>query len=156
MPRQLSTRGAAAVTAENSSEVMLHLLEINHDMLAEPIYVVNNFEDIVSNGNTYIAFPFDIALPDESDAPPQVQLQIDNVDRSIIQVLRGLATPATVTLKLVLASTPDTIEAGPFTLLLRNIEFDNQTITGTLMPEDILNAPYPYQIFSPTTHPGLF
>lgn len=154
--RSLSSRALQALAAEYTEEVFLHLLEINHDQLAAPIRVVNNFEDIISNGDTYIAFPFDISLPEDSDTLPQVVLTIDNVDRSITEALRPIATPPTISLILVLANTPDVVEAGPITFQLRSIDFDLHQVTGTLMPKDVLNAPFPYQTFSPSSHPSLF
>lgn len=61
-----------------------------------------------------------------------------------------------VTLSLVMASTPDTIEAGPFTFNLREVEYDAEFVSGNLLFEDILNEPFPADSFTPARFPGLF
>ena len=72
---------------KSESNLPLVLLEISHTdplQLAEVIRCVNNKVAITSNGNEYIAFPFEIVLPDsKSDSPPQATLRIDNVSREI-------------------------------------------------------------------------
>ena len=159
MSRSVSATFQAAVNAQETSEVFLVLLEIYHADIGPPttLYFVNNYEDVVSNGNTYTGFPFGINLPaDIDDRLPEVQLSIDNIDRSIISEIRGLSGPPTITLKVILASTPNTIEAGPFDLTLRRVDYDAYTITGTLEVEDILNEPYPGDAFTPQNFPGLF
>ena len=159
MSRSVSATFKAAVNAQETSEVFLVLLEIYHADIGPPttLYFVNNYEDVSSGGNTYTGFPFAINLPADLDNQlPTVQLQIDNIDRSIIAAIRGLSGPPTITIKVVLASSPDTIEAGPFEMTLRRIDYDAFTITGTLEVEDILNEPYPGDMFSPANFPGLF
>ena len=39
------------------------------DHLEAPIRVVNNIEAVTSNGNEFVALPFDIELPDEGERP---------------------------------------------------------------------------------------
>jgi hypothetical protein len=57
----------------------------------------------------------------------------------------------------VLASSPNTIEAGPFAMSLQQAQADAQTITGTLGYEsDIFSQQVPAQQYLPTSSPGLF
>jgi hypothetical protein len=157
MPRVLSAAALRASYSQETGEVFLVLLTISHASLATPLRFVNNMTNIVAGGQTYVAFPFDIALPDErEDQLPRVTLTIDNVDRQIVQALRGLKTPPTVTLNVVLASTPDTVEAGPFDFTLKSGEYDALVVTGTLAFEDVLSEPYPADAFSPQWFPGIF
>ena len=159
MSRSVSATFSAAVNAQETAEVFLLLLEISHADIGPPtsLYFVNNRTDIVSGANTYTGFPFQISLPaDVDNTLPSVQLSIDNVDRSIIAEIRGLSGPPTITLKVVLADTPNVIEAGPFSFSLRRVDYDAFTITGTLLTEDILNEPYPGDSFTPQNFPGLF
>ena len=70
--------------------------------------------DIVSRGNTFTAYPFDLSLPAEDpDQISTVQLSIDNVDHSFVQSLRQISSPVTATIEVVFASSPDTVETGP-------------------------------------------
>src|SRR5579885_2175455 len=88
--RALSLAARQAVNAQETGEVFLLLLTLDHDELAAPIRVVNNTVDIVSRGNTYIAYPFQLELPaEDADQISSVRLSIDNVDRTIVQSLRA-------------------------------------------------------------------
>ncbi len=87
---------------------------------------------------------------------PTLSLTIDNIDRSIWASLIGFQDPLTVTLSWVLASNPDVVEGGPLVMRLRQAVATLTTIQGTLVFEDLLNEPYPYESFTPSTAPGLF
>ena len=158
-PRALSPAAVRAITAQETGEIFLMCVTISHPSLPTPLYFVNNTEDIERLGVTYYGWPFEVALPDErEDALPMPQLRIDNVDRRIMEGIRALTTPPTVTLEVVLASALDALqpEAGPATFSLRNLEYDALTITGTLSPEDVLNEPAMQYSFTPDLFPGLF
>jgi hypothetical protein len=151
-----SAPAIAAANDEQTAEVWLALLEITHPQLTTPIRVVNNTEDVVSNGVTYLKTAFRIKLPDDSDALPSVQIEIDNVDRAVTDAARSINSPPTVTLLVVLASTPDVYEAGPFTFTMTDVNYSAETINGTMIFEDILNEPFPGESFDPARFPGLF
>ena len=156
-PRLLSATARAAISAQETGEVFLILITIAHAELTPTLYFVNNMENIVSRGNTYLGWPFQLALPEErEDTVPTVQLRIDNVDRRIMEGIRMLSDAPTVSLEVILASEPDTVEAGPFAFSLRGVEYDALIIQGTLSPEDILNEPAVAFTFSPRFFPGLF
>jgi hypothetical protein len=159
MPRALSTAAiTSAFNQEGGDAVFLTLLEIDRvtDLL-DPIRVVNNLQNVTHGGHTYLACAFGIALPAEQDdgAPQQVRLRIDNVDRAIVEGIRLLTGPPTVTLTVVLAATPDTIEAGPFVMTLRDTEYDALEVSGALASDDILGDSFPQHAFSASNHPGL-
>jgi hypothetical protein len=156
-PRALSITALRAITAQETGEVFLFLITITHDDLAAPLYFVNNMENITSRGHEFLGWPFEIALPDErEDAMPSVQIRIDNVDRRILEGIRGLPTAPTVILELVLASAPDVVEGDPIPFTLRGVEYDALVITGVLTPEDMLNEPHMQHSFTPALFPGLF
>ena len=157
MSRSLSTTVKQAMNASQTDKVFLLLLTINHASLASPIRVVNNTENITSNGNLYVAFPFEIALPDErEDALPRMRLRIDNVDQTIIVAIRSITSAATVTVDIVLADAPNTLEATFAGFTLKEVSYDALVIEGTLYLEDVLNEPYPADSFTPNLYAGLF
>ena len=154
--RNTSATLRAAVFGQETDEVFLPLLVIE-DPDITTIRVVDNEEDITSNGDVYTAFPFQISLPpDSSDGGFSVRLTICNVDRTIIDEIRTLTRSPTITLSIILASDPDTIEAGPIEMTLGKVDWDALVIIGTLQTEDILNEPYPGEFFTPNLFPGLF
>jgi len=155
--RTLSLAARKAVNAQETDEVFLLLLTLDHEDITEPIRVVNNTVDIVSQGETYIAYPFEIALPDEdAESVARVTLRIDNVDRKIVKSLRSISSPLSVGLEVVMAASPDTVEAGPFNMTLVSAEYDALTVTGELAFEDVLNEPFPGHAYVPSDYPGLF
>ena len=153
----MTTALTTSAFAQDTDEVWLVLITIDHDDLAQPIRVVNNTEDITSNGETFVGFPFDITLPDaREDAPPRARLVIDNVSREIAQAVRTITSAPTVTIEVVRAGDPDTVEQSwPF-FKLRNVKWDVAQVSGDLTLEDFTREPYPAGIFSPASFPGLF
>ena len=157
MSRNVSLIARRAMNAQETDQVFLHLLDIDHPDLTEPIRVVNNTVAVVSEGNVYQAFPFQVDLPDEKEGQiSTARLTIDAVDRSIIQVIRTISEAATISLKIILADTPDVIEAGPFDFTLRNVSYDAYRVSGTLVYEDRLDLRIPADSFDPQNFRGLF
>ena len=146
-----------SIYAQRTGEVYLILLKIDHEDLDAPILVVNNTENITSNGVEYVAFPFRLSIPDEvEDQLPGVALEIDNVSREIVGSVRTISSPASATISVVMASAPNSIQRGPYSLTLRSVEYNQVTVSGSLQPHDILTEPFPSGSFSPGYYPGLF
>ncbi len=153
----VSPRAIEAANASVTDEVWLVLLTIRHPSLSEPIRVVNNFKDIVSQGRTFVGCWFTIELP--SDTPgerPSVFIEVDNVDRAQVDALRRADTPPKVDIEVVLASQPDVIEHGPMTMTLREATYDVLKIRGRLEFEELFSEPYPGDSITPLSHPSLF
>jgi hypothetical protein len=125
--------------------------------LFAPIRVVDNTVNVHKGGNVYLPFPFQVTMPDErEDRMPNVQLRIDNVDKQIVDALRAIDTAPTVSLSVVLDSTPDVVEAGPFLFTLRRGTYDVNSVVGDLEYEDVLREPIPGDTFTPSNFPGVF
>jgi len=138
------------------SNLPLVLLEITHDDLVDPIYLVNNKTNITSNSNEYIGYPFDIILPDsKDDTPPTAKISIDNVSRELGQTIRSMTSPPSVTIKIIRQETPDVIEAEFSGMKIRTIPYDALTIEGHLEFEDLTREPFPSLTFSPSNYPGV-
>jgi len=154
--RTLSQAAVVSVNAQETGEAWLVLLEIDHADLAVPIRVVNDHKNITSNGAEFIGFPFEIELPGEDpDQPMKAQLRIDNVDRVIVETLREIASPPSVTAQVILADQPDTVEVEFEGMTLRSARYDANTVEGELMFEDVLNEPVTITM-TPGRFPGMF
>ena len=163
MSRNLSNVALEALFNQETAESFVPLVLLNHPNMTEPFRVAGSRTDVITNdvlgfNQTYYAYPFSIQLPDEKeDRPPEVSIIIDNIDKRLVDFLR---TPTqgspTVTLTVVLESSPTTIEAGPFEFTLRSVGWDRLTIRGVLSYEQILDEPYPAGTFNPAEFPGLF
>lgn len=153
----LSAKATAALFAQETAEVFLVLLTVEHQDLAEPIRVVNNTEDITSRGHLFVGWPFEVTLPDSD--PQQVSratLRIDNVDRQITAAIRGLTSSPTLTFEVIMASTPDVVEVSFGNMQLESVQYDALEISGELTYENVLIEPYPGDSFTPQNFPGLF
>lgn len=157
MSRSLSSIARRAVNASETGEAFLLLLTISHDELPEPIRVVNNTEDIVSRGETYQGCPFEFELPgDDAERVESVQIAVDNVDRRIVDALRQISGAPKVDLEVILASEPDVVEAGPFSMTFVSAEWDAIVVSAQLGYEDVLTEPFPGHAYVPADYPGLF
>lgn len=155
--RGLSATMVAALYGQETGEAFLVLLTIEHSSLASPIRVTSDSVNTVSNGNTFVPFPFEILLPnDPEDAVPTSRLRICNVSREITVALRTIPDAPTVKIQLVLASSPDTIEVEYSQFTLKSATYDASIVEGTLSGEDFLVEPYPSGSMNPEEFPGLF
>lgn len=146
------------VNKVSGGDVRVILLEINHEELSEPIRVVNDKQDIVSNGDTYLALAFNITLPDDPEAGlPRASISIDNVSKDLMFWLEQSdgARGATATIRQVLRSDPNTIESE-VTLNLTNISANSYQVSGQLGYDDILNMSANPFCYRPENAPGLF
>ena len=153
----LSSNAVAAVLAQETSEVFLTLAEITHESLDAPLRFVGNTENVLHDGNTYYAVAFKFTPPTssgEDDTP--ARLAIDNVDRSVAEQVDPISTPLKISFKIVLASSPDTVEWESGELILRNVRVNVQQISGSLYDVYIADRTVPGIYFSPFDFPGLF
>lgn len=157
MPRLVSQTFRSAVYAEETGEVLLQLLRLYHDdIVGGPLRFVNNTQDIISNGETYIGCPFEIFIPDDrDDILPEVRLAIDNVDRALTATIRSITTPVEAEMEVVVASKPDVIELGPYRFTVRLVTWNVHTVSGTLRFEDVLNERFPGGSFTRAGWPAL-
>lgn len=161
----LTTRGA--IYAEQTDEVFVFLFTVTHPSLMAPVYYSSDpttrlsvdplAYGIVSRGNTYDFFPISLVLPDDSDAtPPTIKLVLDNVMRQAIPLLRSITTPPSVTIEMVLASDPDTVEASWPNFDMVDITYDANSVTIDLAINGLSTEPFPTGVFAPSGFPGLF
>ena len=156
MSRSLTSTFLASLNAGQTSEVYHTLIVMSGGGITTRRYV-DNYEDVVSGGETYTAAAFDPRLPDDvEDRIPDVNIVIDNVDRSIMQDIRSATSAPDITISIVLQSDPNTVEVGPVSFKIRAVDYDKYTISGTLKHEDILNEAFPRRSYTPINFPGLF
>ncbi len=143
--------------AQETDDIWLILLTLTHTDLDEPIRVARNTENVVSNGQTFVAFPFDIELPnDQEDQSPTARLTISNISREIAETLRSIRSSPSVTIEVVSAEDPDTVEFRLPGFQLKNVGWDAISVQGQLTLENIAVEPFPEGLFTPANFPGLF
>ena len=110
---------------------------------------MNNTESVIHETIEYIAYPFSVILAeDDGEKLPKVRLTIDNVDRALVETIRSISDSPSINIKLVLASQPNTVELEIDGLILREVEYDAFTITGTLYADDLLSSRFPRDTIS--------
>jgi hypothetical protein len=145
-------------TAALSGEAPRVLLEITHPQLGAPIRVVNDTQDLVSNGNTFIAMAFRVSLPDDfAQQLPRARIAIDNIGRELTQWLEASngGAGAAVRMMQVMPDTPDVLECD-YTLDLLNVRQNMIEVSGDLGYEDTLNRPGMVATYRPENTPGIF
>ena len=119
--------------------------------------MVGNTENVTSNGEVFTATSFAIAFPtDDPEQPPRARIQIDNVNREIVQAVRSIDTSPAIQLDIVRHAAPDTLEITLPDFQLTNITYDALVVTGDLTFENFLQEPYPSPRFDPGRFPGGF
>lgn len=169
MARSVSSAARTAMYAQETEEVFVLCLEIENAVNpTQPIRVCLDSESLTSKltvdgvdtydpGVDFAGGFFAIELPEEAgEEINSVQVSIDNVDRLIVQSIREAPDKPTVRMWVVLRSTPNYVEAGPYYLNLENAEYNASFVTGELSFEDVTNRRFPAHEYTPALFPGLF
>ncbi|MCL4502052.1 MAG: DUF1833 domain-containing protein [Deltaproteobacteria bacterium] len=158
MSRNLSLSMLVNIYNQNSDDPIYVLLTCARaDDPGDILRLVLKSTDLVSRGETYTAFPFDISVPDDSaDQPPQASLTISNVDRRLTEFLESSLSPITVSIEIVQGSDPDTVEAAWTDLTLRNVKYNQGSAAGQLTYEKLASEGYPKGLFTPAYFQGMF
>jgi hypothetical protein len=146
----------AQLFAQESNDPFLMLLTISHSSFTT-IRLVNNTENIVSNGETFEAFPFKITLPpDDGESTREVAISFDNVSLELIDEIRTVTTPIDVKLDMILASNPDNIELSIEDLKMRSVSYNKYRVEAKLYMDSFLNVELTAEKYTPFNFPGLF
>jgi hypothetical protein len=143
--------------ASSTNAAWFFLLSITPASGDEVIHLVNNNEPVVSNGITYIPYPFNLTLPlDTGDKIPTITLTIDNVDQLLVDAIRELEVAPSIRVQLITSVFPDLVEKDLDFLKLRNVTYDAMSITGTLEVASVWARKFPSEQVDPVHFPALF
>jgi hypothetical protein len=155
----ISTNAMRSLLSREATDPLLVLVTITHPMI-EPLRICNNQtgHDIVSDGQTFTAFPFTVTFASDTDETPRARLQVANTDRRIGAALMLIAgsAPAEVRFQAVLASTPDVIEKSFARFELRNVQITPISVEGDLLQRAYGAEPWPNVRVIPSLFPALF
>ncbi|MEP2977956.1 MAG: DUF1833 family protein [Lentilitoribacter sp.] len=167
MSRTISTAFLEAINAQETDEVVICLLTITHDDIEDAIYLSSDATTRISDdplvyvtasrGNNHLYLPFTFTMPDDkSDSPPRIQIAFDNIDRTMVTLLRSVSSPVDVKVEIILASSPDVVEIEMPVMQLSDVSIKADIIGGTLVVDSLVNEPYPAGSFTPSNFPGIF
>ena len=152
----LSTGAVEQIRSREKEQAVLTLVTISPP--AKPVVrLVDNTEDVTSNGNLFTGFPVRVDLSaDDGDTLQQVVLVFDNTTLEMIDWLRSVAEPIPVTLQTIFSDTPNTIEQSISDLIIRKVTYTANSITAVLLADDDLNQAIPSDIYDALSYPGLY
>ena len=152
----ISTQNAPALNASSTDVAFFFLLTVS-DGVNPDIRLVNNNEDVVSRGQTFMAYPFSLVLPDDDTTrAPTCKITVDNVDLRLIEMIRALPDAPTVKVELVTSAYPDLVEREIDYLKVRSVDYDALAIQFTLEIQNILARKFPEGSYDPIQVGDLF
>jgi hypothetical protein len=146
----------------------IETLELSHPYFPQTFYLTNDAMPWVfllssgaAGGVQFQPVPFRVQLP-TSDGKGQQDLQImlDNVGRVAMDAIEAASYLPTVNIGVVyrvyldIAGSAPQLEP-PLTLALQSVVIDAQAITGTATRADVLNRPFPSELYRVDLFPGL-
>lgn len=152
-----STDAKHAMTAPETAAVFITLLTlyINGQKV---LSICDDTQSVTSNNEGFIPWGFRAILPNQTaDVASACSLQIDNVDLAITRIIKqSINQRITAQVKVVLATSPDVTEQGPYDFVLRNIKINAKTITGELHDDYMGDKKFTVLTYSPKDFPGMF
>ncbi len=146
---------------------MTHLaaLEITHPEIAEPVRVINDAQDRVIAGETYVALRFNARIAaDQPGRVPVAELSLDNVGREVTtwisqaQMTASGIQAVSVRVMIVVTTADRAVDAPDYdvTMDVLSVTATSQNITARLGFDPLLGRAAVALRHDPQTSPGLF
>lgn len=162
----LSTNAKIASFSQETAEVFALLLTITSSGFAQPLrFSTDNatllptagVRGTLSRGEEYLYLPMNIDLPTQDETGvSKAKITLDNINREIITLLRTVQSPLTMTIEIVLASSPDTVEMSVPDMKLERVQYDAFQISGEISLDYFELEPFPSGRFVPSKWAGIF
>ncbi|MGZ9811291.1 hypothetical protein ACXN5S_12585 [Pseudoroseicyclus sp. H15] len=172
--RQISLTARLSAEEVSATEVEIALFKIEHASLDAPLRIStdptsrlsaeplrygtrSSWGDADPANEPYLFLPIAVELPgDQEDVPAASTLVIDNLVAGLPKILRGLTSPASVSVAVVLASSPDVVEVEYTGLQLVTAGGDASQTRLELSRRPIEEENVPMDRFTRDRFPGLF
>lgn len=173
MSRRLSLNARLAQDAPASAEIETALILVEHPQLAAPIRLSTDNTERLSDdplmygtrstwrGADPLTEPYlwviaSAVLPgDAEDAPASAQIALANLDSEMVELLRSFSDPAAISLAVVLAGSPDVIEAEWTGLQLMAADITTDEIVLSISRDEVELEPFPPGRMTRLNFPGL-
>lgn len=152
----ISAELLAQLYYQDSTDPFLTLVTMSSTEFST-IRLVNNPENIVSNGQTFQAFPFKLRLPvDDGETAREVSIEFDNVSLELIDEIRTATKNIDVKIEMILASRPNEIQISIEELKIQSVEYNKDKVSAKLFIDGFLNTALTSETYGPLNFPGLF
>ncbi len=172
--RRVSLNARMAFEDQSSDEIEVALFYITHPDLVEPVRLSTDPTERISEqplmygtrsnwlGSNAVTEPFLFLLAsaefpsDLEDAPASASIILENVDNDIAALLRSFTDRPTIHMAVVLASSPDLIEAEFKGLKIVSSDGNAGDVTLQISRAPIEDETVPMDRFTKDRFPGLF
>lgn len=155
MSNELSNELKAQIFAQQSEDPFLTLVTLTGPSFT--FRLVNNSKNIISNGQTFMAFPMKVRLPvDDGESARDFQIEFDNASLLLISSLRSVTSPINCQIDMILASMPDVIQMSVTDLLIRSIVYDKSRVSAKIVLDNFLAVAMTSERYTPIAYPGMF
>ncbi len=136
----------------------LLFLSISAPSFAEPLRIVNDTQDWVSQGIPYLGVPFSFKLPDDTRGQsPRAQLVLDNVGRGISEDLEALGPNELMMARLMVSDRADpNVYERDFYLPVTSISVSGATASAQCGVDFLMRQQAVRLRANPFTLPGIF
>ncbi|RWB61024.1 MAG: hypothetical protein EOQ42_20260 [Mesorhizobium sp.] len=169
--RRVSLNARFAIDQVATDELEVVLVIIDHPLLDTPVRLSSDNADRISveplmygtrstwrteGGSPFLFIMLDALVPDEEDdTPAQASLVMEILDSDIADMLTSTTVPATCHMAIVLASSPDNVEAEWIGLQMTDAPGDSGEVNLKFSMEPITEEPYPADRMTKERFPGL-
>lgn len=163
----LSTGMRRAIFAQQTDADAAVLVTFGHADLAAPVLLsshpgrvpvsIDPLEfGIVSRGETYRHALLSVSLPDDKEgAAPRARVSFDNVDRSMVELLRTITGVPQVKFEIVMVDAPDAVEVRYDKLEAFGVTYGDDSVSFEVSRELISTEPWPCDKMSKARFAGL-
>ncbi len=148
--------GLRQAARRDDGELWCWLLTLTHPALPSgPLRLAAGpTSAVVSRGQTFEPYAFAVdAAP--ADGPAEATVKLDNLDRRLVEAIKGSRTRASVLLELIRASAPDIVEKALPLMDLVEGDWDLPSIELSLSTPDDSEEPAVRHSYTPSFAPGL-
>ena len=172
--RRVSLNERLAQEAGSTAEIRVALFEITHPELEKPIRLsTDNTERLSSDPlyygtrstwrgaspavDPYLWVIASTLLPsDKDDMPAGGNVALENLDAGLVRAVRSYRDMASISMAVVLASSPNLLEAEYTGMEILSADIDAGEIVLTFGREEIEMEPFPADRMTRNNNPGLF
>lgn len=167
MPRIISLGTTREFNLEHADHVAIVLVKIDHDDLAEPVYlstdptIITSYEPLtygtISNGITYDFAGMSAVFPDDKEGSPvSAQLALDNVNGVLAPLFRGISSPPVISMSLVMSSDLDFVEESYEGLQTDAVDYDAMVVSLSVSRDPSGAEPLPNRRMVRSAFPALY
>lgn len=143
----------------NDPDGVVMLVEVTHSTFSAPFRLANDTKAWVSQGVTYVGYPFNFTLPDSAEGEsPKMLLEMDNTGGDMLRELEAIREPGEevwCNVVMIDRSMPD-IHVMKMSLPVSVISVDSASISARPSMDSILNRSAVTLRYDKRTAPGIF